>query len=71
MADAKYNGGDYDPNDPPKAGLAAARMTAMLTYRSPTSIDDRFKQDRLYNTTHALILCFQLRLIRRCKNVCF
>ena len=47
MADAKYNGGDYDPNDPPKAGLAAARMTAMLTYRSPTSIDDRFRRTAL------------------------
>ena len=41
MADGKWAGGDYDPNDPPKAGLAAARMTAMLTYRAPRSVDDR------------------------------
>jgi homoserine acetyltransferase len=47
MADAKYNGGDYDPQDPPNAGLAAARMTAMLTYRAPSSIDERFNRTAL------------------------
>ena len=47
MADSKYNGGTYDPKDPPKAGLAAARMTAMLTYRAPSSIDDRFNRGTL------------------------
>ena len=40
-ADARFKGGAYDPSDPPNAGLAAARMTAMLTYRAPRSVDDR------------------------------
>ena len=40
-ADARFAGGAYDPSDPPSAGLAAARMTAMLTYRAPRSVDDR------------------------------
>ena len=40
-ADQRYMGGAYLQNDPPAAGLAAARMTAMLTYRAPRSVDDR------------------------------
>ena len=35
MADGKWAGGDYDPNDPPKAGLAAAARGCELTYRAP------------------------------------
>jgi homoserine O-acetyltransferase len=31
-----------DPNDPPAAGLAAARAIAMATYRSPASLERRF-----------------------------
>ena len=34
-ADPAWAGGDYDPADPPRAGLAAARAMAMLSYRSP------------------------------------
>ena len=45
MAGEGWNGGDYDPSDPPKGGLAAARMTAMLTYRAPRSVDERFNRD--------------------------
>ena len=45
MAGEGWNGGDYDPSDPPKGGLAAARMTAMLTYRAPQSVDERFNRD--------------------------
>ena len=44
MADAKYKGGDYDPNDQPKAGLATSRMMAMLSYRAPASVDERFSR---------------------------
>ena len=40
-ADARFAGGAYDPSDPPSAGLAAARMMAMLTYRAPRSVDNR------------------------------
>lgn len=41
-ADPKFRDGDYDPADPPVAGLAAARAVAMLTYRSHLSLGERF-----------------------------
>jgi homoserine O-acetyltransferase/O-succinyltransferase len=41
-ADPKYRDGFYDPQDPPRAGLAAARGIAMVTYRSPDSLSSRF-----------------------------
>jgi homoserine O-acetyltransferase len=42
LADPRWKGGDYDPADPPDAGLAAARMMAMLSYRSQPSFEERF-----------------------------
>ena len=42
MADAKFKGGQYAPADPPLAGLATSRMMAMLSYRAPKSVDERF-----------------------------
>ena len=41
-ADAKFAGGDYDLADPPRAGLAAARAIAMLTYRTAHSLAARY-----------------------------
>ncbi|WP_248345008.1 homoserine O-acetyltransferase MetX [Anaeromyxobacter paludicola] len=41
-ADPRWRGGRYDPADPPLAGLAAARMMAMCTYRSRDSFEQRF-----------------------------
>lgn len=41
-ADPKWCGGDYDRDDPPAAGLAAARMVAMISYRSAFSYQQRF-----------------------------
>ncbi|WP_242342483.1 homoserine O-acetyltransferase MetX [Anaeromyxobacter terrae] len=41
-ADPRWRGGAYDPADPPAAGLAAARMMAMLSYRSQPSFEQRF-----------------------------
>jgi homoserine O-acetyltransferase len=41
-ADPKYRDGHYDPADPPRQGLAAARAIAMVTYRSPHSLARRF-----------------------------
>jgi homoserine O-acetyltransferase len=41
-ADRRWNGGHYEPDDPPVDGLAAARMMAMMSYRSPTEFSDRF-----------------------------
>jgi homoserine O-acetyltransferase len=45
MADSKFKGGEYDPTDPPRAGLATSRMMAMLSYRAPQSMDSRFNRD--------------------------
>ena len=41
-ADPKYRDGAYPPDDPPVAGLAAARAMAMIGYRSPGSLERRF-----------------------------
>jgi homoserine O-acetyltransferase len=40
--DPKFRGGHYDVDDPPAAGLAAARMAALLTYRTHYSFEKRF-----------------------------
>ena len=49
MADAKFKGGQYDPADPPRAGLATSRMMAMLSYRAPKSVDERFARGVMEN----------------------
>lgn len=41
-ADPKFRDGAYPADDPPRAGLAAARAIAMATYRSPQSLASRF-----------------------------
>ena len=41
-ADPKYDDGYYSFDDPPSAGLGAARMSALLTYRSRNSFEARF-----------------------------
>ena len=41
-ADPKYNDGYYSHEDPPTTGLGAARMSALLTYRSRNSFEKRF-----------------------------
>jgi homoserine O-acetyltransferase len=41
-ADPKYADGFYPLEDPPEQGLAAARMAALLTYRSRDSFESRF-----------------------------
>ncbi|KAG9241051.1 Alpha/Beta hydrolase protein [Calycina marina] len=41
-ADPKYDDGYYLFSDPPTAGLGAARMSALLTYRSRNSFEARF-----------------------------
>jgi len=42
FADPLWQGGWYSAGQSPRAGLAAARMMAMLAYRSPQSLADRF-----------------------------
>ncbi|KEY66324.1 hypothetical protein S7711_02785 [Stachybotrys chartarum IBT 7711] len=41
-ADPKYDDGYYSFDDPPSTGLGAARMAALLTYRSRNSFETRF-----------------------------
>ncbi|ETN40728.1 homoserine O-acetyltransferase [Cyphellophora europaea CBS 101466] len=41
-SDPKYEDGYYSFDDPPSAGLGAARMSALLTYRSRDSFESRF-----------------------------
>jgi homoserine O-acetyltransferase len=41
-ADPRWRGGHYPGDDPPEAGLAAARAIAMCTYRSRASFEARF-----------------------------
>ncbi|RDA90857.1 hypothetical protein CP533_3218 [Ophiocordyceps camponoti-saundersi (nom. inval.)] len=41
-ADPKYDDGYYALDDPPATGLGAARMSALLTYRSRNSFEARF-----------------------------
>jgi homoserine O-acetyltransferase len=41
-ADPRWKGGRYDAAAPPADGLAAARMMAMLSYRSQPSFEERF-----------------------------
>lgn len=41
-ADPKYDDGYYPFSDPPTTGLGAARMSALLTYRSRNSFESRF-----------------------------
>ena len=41
-ADPKYDDGYYSFEDPPTTGLGAARMAALLTYRSRNSFEARF-----------------------------
>jgi len=43
-ADPRWGGGSYDPADPPAAGLAAARMMAMCTYRGWESFEERYSR---------------------------
>ncbi|KAL2911506.1 L-homoserine-O-acetyltransferase [Polyrhizophydium stewartii] len=41
-SDPKYLDGNYSYDDPPNTGLAAARMAALLTYRTRNSFESRF-----------------------------
>jgi len=46
FADAAWKGGHYDLAAPPSAGLAVARMMAMISYRSFASFVHRFGRSR-------------------------
>jgi homoserine O-acetyltransferase len=53
-ADPRWRGGHYAPEDPPAAGLAAARMLAMCSYRSRASLEARFGRDRAPDGRYAV-----------------
>ncbi len=42
LADPRWQGGDYLPGEGPRAGLAIARMLAMITYQSEEAMELRF-----------------------------
>lgn len=44
-ADPRWCGGDFAPESPPAAGLAAARAAAMMVYRSPALFEERFGRE--------------------------
>lgn len=44
-ADPRWCGGAYSPDRPPTRGLAAARMLAMCSYRSPEGLAARFDRE--------------------------
>jgi homoserine O-acetyltransferase/O-succinyltransferase len=44
--DPKFNGGRYDPNDPPVEGLALARQIGHLSYRCFDELDARFDRQQ-------------------------
>lgn len=46
MADPRWQDGDYPPEEGPQAGLAIARMLAMITYQSEESMELRFARNR-------------------------
>ncbi len=45
-ADPKWQGGVYEPNNSPRDGLAAARMMAMVSYRSLASFESKFGRNQ-------------------------
>jgi homoserine O-acetyltransferase/O-succinyltransferase len=46
VGDPNFRGGRYQPAFPPTTGLAAARMIAMASYRSPQEFGIRFGRER-------------------------
>ncbi len=51
MADPLWQGGNYEPGQGPRAGLAIARMLAMITYQSEEAMEQRFARKPAWNTT--------------------
>lgn len=74
FADARWREGRYPPGDPPAAGLAAARMMAMVSYRSRGSFEARFGRDRAGGDAFAVegYLRYQgEKLVRRFDAACY
>jgi homoserine O-acetyltransferase/O-succinyltransferase len=52
FADADWNSGLYTAARPPRGGLAAARMAAMISYRTRRSFQDRFARSTMNDADH-------------------
>ena len=52
FADPNWNNGRYTPDALPEGGLAAARMMAMVSYRSRASFENRFGRARMASADH-------------------
>jgi homoserine O-acetyltransferase/O-succinyltransferase len=50
-ADERWKSGHYAPDAPPRSGLAAARMAAMISYRTRRSFHDRFGRKPMNDST--------------------
>jgi homoserine O-acetyltransferase len=46
-SDPKWQGGHYDPDDPPVTGQRLARKLGMISYRSPEEWEHRFGRERV------------------------
>lgn len=66
-SDPKFEDGYYPFNDPPSSGLAAARMAALLTYRSRDSFESRFGRDTANAIKHDLSDPHALALNEHCR----
>jgi homoserine O-acetyltransferase len=49
MVDPRWSGGEYVPGQGPDAGLAIARMLAMITYQSEEGMEMRFARQPAWN----------------------
>ncbi|KAF9334752.1 homoserine O- acetyltransferase [Podila minutissima] len=52
-SDPNYSDGYYTPEAPPSVGLGAARMAALLTYRSRNSFESRFGRKVMETPTYS------------------
>ncbi len=63
LQDPKWQGGNYDPADPPITGQRLARKLGMITYRSPIEWEQRFGRERVTTpdpTGHPFRLDFEV-----------
>ncbi|KAK9318493.1 Alpha/Beta hydrolase protein [Lipomyces starkeyi] len=58
-SDPKYEDGYYAFDDPPSSGLTAARMSALLTYRSRNSFESKFGRNVPDPTSHRTVIAPQ------------
>lgn len=54
FTDPQWKEGRYDPDDPPRSGLATARMMAMVSYRSRPSFERRFGRKQMASDGNTL-----------------